>query len=135
MDEQILNLIMYSRDKIVPYQLESIRLLSRIMFTSVVQQSLLRKRWRQHQLDFIRDIHHSRFAQNAFNKYGIATFEIMELCPRELCIEREQWWIDTLKPDLNIQKIADSALGVKRTEETKRKCREAHLGKRLSEEL
>lgn len=58
----------------------------------------------------------------------------MELCPRELCIEREQWWIDTLKPDLNIQKIADSALGVKRTEETKRKCREAHLGKRLSEE-
>lgn len=93
-----------------------------------------RKRWRQHQLDFIRDIHHSRFAQNAFNKYGIATFEIMELCPRELCIEREQWWIDTLKPDLNIQKIADSALGVKRTEETKRKCREAHLGKRLSEE-
>lgn len=76
-----------------------------------------RKRWRQHQLDFIRDIHHSRFAQNAFNKYGIATFEIMELCPRELCIEREQWWIDTLKPDLNIQKIADSALGVKRTEE------------------
>ena len=77
-----------------------------------------RKRWRQHQLDFIRDIHHSRFAQNAFNKYGIATFEIMELCPRELCIEREQWWIDTLKPDLNIQKIADSALGVKRTEET-----------------
>lgn len=93
-----------------------------------------RKRWRQHQLDFIRDIHHSRFAQNAFNKYGIATFEIMELCPRELCIEREQWWIDTLKPDLNIQKIADSALGVKRTEETKRKCREAHLGKRLFEE-
>lgn len=93
-----------------------------------------RKRWGQHQLDFIRDIHHSRFAQNAFNKYGIATFEIMELCPRELCIEREQWWIDTLKPDLNIQKIADSALGVKRTEETKRKCREAHLGKRLSEE-
>lgn len=93
-----------------------------------------RKRWRQHQLDFIRDIHHSRFAQNAFNKYGIATFEIMELCPRELCIEREQWWIDTLKPDLNIQKIADSALGVKRTEEAKRKCREAHLGKRLSEE-
>jgi hypothetical protein len=93
-----------------------------------------RKRWRQHQLDFIRDIHHSRFAQNAFNKYGIAAFEIMELCPRELCIEREQWWIDTLKPDLNIQKIADSALGVKRTEETKRKCREAHLGKRLSEE-
>lgn len=93
-----------------------------------------RKQWRQHQLDFIRDIHHSRFAQNAFNKYGIATFEIMELCPRELCIEREQWWIDTLKPDLNIQKIADSALGVKRTEETKRKCREAHLGKRLSEE-
>lgn len=41
-----------------------------------------RKRWRQHQLDFIRDIHHSRFAQNAFNKYGIATFEIMELCPK-----------------------------------------------------
>lgn len=34
-----------------------------------------RKRWRQH---------HSRFAQNAFNKYGIATFEIMELCPRKL---------------------------------------------------
>lgn len=56
----------------------------------------------------------------------------MELCPRELCIEREQWWIDTLKTRPEIfKKIADSALGVKRTEETKRKCREAHLGKEV----
>lgn len=93
-----------------------------------------KKRWRQHQLGLIRNNHHSRYMQNAFNKYRTITFNVLELCSKEFCIEREQYWIDTLCPDLNINPFADSALGVKRTEETKQKCREAHLGKKLSEE-
>ena len=82
-----------------------------------------RKRGRQHQLDFIRDIHHSRFAQNAFNKYGIATFEIMELCPREAIAKRTAKQVKTIYQydlDGNLIKEWDSvkqageALGINR---------------------
>lgn len=77
-----------------------------------------RKRWRQHQLDFIRDIHHSRFAQNAFNKYGIATFEIMELCPRETAKQVKtiyQYDLDgNLIKEWDSVKQAGEALGINR---------------------
>jgi group I intron endonuclease len=38
--------------------------------------------------------------QNSYNKYGIENFvfEILEICPPEQCIEREQYYLDTLKP-------------------------------------
>lgn len=43
--------------------------------------------------------------QNAFNKYGEENFkfEIIEECVSEKCIEREQYWLDTIKSyDLEI---------------------------------
>ena len=35
---------------------------------------------------------------------------------------------------MNIAKIAGSSLGIKRTDKTKERCRQAHLGKKLSKE-
>lgn len=78
----------------------------------------------RNQLDFIRDIHHSRFAQNAFNKYGIATFEIMELCPRELCIERTAKQVKTIYQydlDGNLIKVWDSINSIENGTDYKRK--------------
>lgn len=51
--------------------------------------------------------------QNAWNKYGPSsfTFETIEKC--ENVIEREQYWIDTLKPWYNIRTIAESNQGIK----------------------
>lgn len=61
-------------------------------------------------------------------------FIVLEVCNPENCIEREQYYIDLLKPDMNVCKVAGSSLGVKRTDETKEKLRQIHLGKKLSKE-
>ena len=55
------------------------------------------------------------------NKYGIDNFkfEIIAKCPIEYVIKLEQWFIDNLKPQYNIAKIAGSNFGIKRTEEFK----------------
>lgn len=49
--------------------------------------------------------------------------EILEYCEPENVIEREQYYLDTLKPEYNILKIAGSTLGYTHTEETREKLR------------
>jgi len=65
----------------------------------------------------------------ALLKYGYSNFslEILEYCERLETIKREQYYIDKLKPDYNILKVAGSSLGFKHTEETKTKVRNALL--------
>lgn len=83
--------------------------------------------------------HHSKKLQNAYNKYGKGVFEfnILEVVNDvSFLIEAEQKWIDNLKPEYNMTLIAglNSHLGMKRSEETKKKISEALKGKKLSEE-
>lgn len=78
--------------------------------------------------------HHSIYLQRAYLKYGAAAFEfqiieVIENPTKELLETREQFYIDTLKPHYNIRKIAGSNLGIKRTEETKKKQSLLKLGK------
>ena len=56
----------------------------------------------------------------ALLKHGYSNFklEILEYCAPKECIEREQYYLDSLKPEYNIFKIAGSSLGHKHTEET-----------------
>jgi hypothetical protein len=99
--------------------------------------------------------------QHAWNKYGEQSFvcDVLELTLPQLLLEREQAWIDNLKPSLNIAPYAQSAhLGVKHTPESiakmsvkrrgkpphnigkphtpesREKNRQKHLGKTLSPE-
>lgn len=67
--------------------------------------------------------HHSKYLQNAYNKYGEDNFvfEIIEYCDPEYLIEREQWYIDNYQPKYNINPTAGSSFGVIRSEETKLK--------------
>jgi group I intron endonuclease len=53
--------------------------------------------------------------QRAILKYGISNFAfvILEFCPPEQLIEREQFYIDELKPEFNILTLAGSTLGYK----------------------
>lgn len=69
--------------------------------------------------------------QNSFNKHGETNFhfEVLEYCLPELLIEREQHYLDTLNPFYNILIIANSSLGVKRTDEYKIKHRAALKGR------
>jgi group I intron endonuclease len=54
-------------------------------------------------------------------KHGYANFslDILEYCDRNLLIEREQYYLDNLKPEYNILNIANSRLGSKQSEATK----------------
>lgn len=56
----------------------------------------------------------------ALLKYGHSNFslDILEYCEVNKVIEREQYYIDTLKPEYNILQIAGSSYGYKHTEET-----------------
>jgi group I intron endonuclease len=58
----------------------------------------------------------------ALLKYGYAEFrlEILEYCYREVLIEREQFYFDTLIPEYNILKIAGSPLGYRHSEASKK---------------
>lgn len=94
-----------------------------------------RRRWNEHKHDLRNDKHHSSLLQRAWNKYTEFRFEfkILEFVPPELCIEREQWWLDLFGSYLkengyNICPTAGNCLGVKHSEETKQKKRESMLG-------
>ena len=84
-----------------------------------------------------RNVHHSRYLQNAFNVYkedGFI-FEIVELIADiNTLLNREQYWIDILHPAYNTMKDIKSHIGIKRSEETKHKMSLSQTGKKHSKE-
>jgi group I intron endonuclease len=97
--------------------------------------------------------HYNDYLQRAWNKYGEENFkfEIIEVLDKSCLIEREQHYLDTLKPEYNVSTSATGGnlgpevgrklsilkrgnrnnLGKKFSEEHKRKIGEANKGKRL----
>ena len=72
----------------------------------------------------------------AILKYGRNNFrlEILEYCNLDILLEREQYYIDLLKPEYNLLTTAGSSLGYRHTEETlaKFKAREFSAETRLN---
>jgi hypothetical protein len=80
--------------------------------------------------------------QSSVNKYGLHNFicEIHEIVNDNdalnlVLIEKEQYWLDTLKPydrqiGYNISPTAGRMLGVKHTEESRKRMSESHIGNR-----
>lgn len=95
----------------------------------------IKHRWMRHKTQLINQTHHSILLQRAYNKYQDITFEIMEECPKEELIKREQFWIDTLAPAYNVCKIAGSTLGCKLTEEQLKKRKELRTSPTFKEKL
>ena len=79
------------------------------------------QRWWRHTCDLRKNKHHSQHLQRAWNKYGKESFElsILEECEpvKETLLDREQYYLDTFRPEYNICPKAYSCLGIKRTEE------------------
>ena len=79
--------------------------------------------------------HLNRYGSMAINKallkYGYSGFklEILEYCEPSNCIDREQYYLDLLKPEYNILKTAGSSLGYQHLEEAKKRISEASLGR------
>ena len=63
------------------------------------------------------------------NGYSGFSLEILEYCEQDEVLNREQYYIDHLKPEYNLLRIAGSRLGIKHSEETITKLK----GRKLSE--
>lgn len=71
--------------------------------------------------EHIKGIRSNLLLQNAIKKYTLEDFIfiVIEYCDSKELIYREQYYIDSLKPEYNIALIAGSSLGIRRSEETK----------------
>lgn len=121
----------------------------------------LRKRQYEHFRTLRHGTHNNPKLQHAWNKYGEQAFifDVIEFVLPAILLEREQHWLDTLKPFFNIAISTQSAhmgmkhtpesiakisanrkgkpphnLGKKHSPEAREKNRQAHLGKKLSQE-
>lgn len=72
-------------------------------------------RWGNHKSKLKDNKHYNKHLQYAYNKYGSDNFkyEILEVCLKEDLIKREQYYIDTLKPQYNINPEANRPINYK----------------------
>lgn len=98
--------------------------------------SFVQSRWRLHKSHLIKNIHSNKHLQNSFNRCGKESFQfiLIEECSIDILIEREQYWIDFLnttdrQKGYNNRLYAENNIGIKRSEETRKKISEAKKGK------
>jgi len=97
----------------------------------------IKKRWAQHRRDLRGNKHHSQYLQNSWAKYGEENFVfevILDVEDKNNLIKWEQVWMDALKPEYNMCKVAGSCLGIKASDETRAKLSAVHKGRVLSDE-
>jgi len=92
------------------------------------------RRKKRHFEDLKKGNHHSIILQRAYNKYGVDLFEIsilesFEYITKQDILNKEQFYLDTIKPVYNICKTAGSQLGSKRDVNFKEACRKRMKGK------
>jgi group I intron endonuclease len=86
--------------------------------------------------------HPNRHLQRAWVKYGEAAFafEVLELCPPDQCVPREQVWMDTLRAadqrfGYNLAAVAGSNRGMKLSAEHRARLSAANTGRRMPEHV
>lgn len=77
----------------------------------------------------------NRPIDRALLKHGFSNFrfEILEYCSSEDVLRREQYYLDLIKPQYNIAKIAGSTLGYKHSQESIEKMRNIILSDEVRE--
>ena len=87
-------------------------------------------RWKSHISYLKRGAHHNKHLQAAWNKYTKEAFifEVLELTTKDKLLNREQFYMDTMKPEYNKAPTAGSPRGFRVSEETKRKLSISHKG-------
>jgi len=95
------------------------------------------RRWNAHRCNLRLGKHHCKHLQNAYVKYGAASFdwEIVEfVADKNDLLKREQFWLDFFRPAYNKRAKADSCLGVKRSDESRKRMADAQRGRKQSPE-
>jgi len=102
----------------------------------------LQGRKEHHLNDLASNRHWNRHLQAAWNKYGADRFQfcVLEYCESDLCLVREQYWIDHYQAadqrfGYNLSPTAGSPLGVRRSEKTKKLISKVKKKQGLSPEL
>jgi group I intron endonuclease len=72
------------------------------------------QRFQDHKKTLRSNRHSNFYLQKSWNKYNEESFsfEVVEFCEKEKCIEREQFYINSLSPEYNICRTAGNTLGV-----------------------
>lgn len=89
-------------------------------------------RWNAHRTGLANNKHHSRHLQSSWLKHGAEAFafEIIEFCEEARLLEREQFWLDSVRPEFNICPTAGNTLGRRFTSEAKEKIRAKAIGRK-----
>lgn len=89
----------------------------------------LRQRFARHKQDLRAQRHHNQKLQRSWNKYGESDFLFGEIekCEESRLVEREQFWMNEIKPYFNILRTAYSARGYRHDEAAKEKMSAASL--------
>jgi group I intron endonuclease len=96
-------------------------------------------RWTMHRSHLKTQRHRNSKLQRHANKYGVEDlfFIILEQFPfmsKEHLLSREQYYIDSISPWFNLSPTASSVLGIKRTDEAKKKYSISQKNKVVSAE-
>lgn len=92
----------------------------------------IEKRWAEHRRGLKKGVHHSRHLQSSWAKHGegVFRFEVLEFCGAQALLTREQHYLDVLRPEFNICKIAGSTLGRIHGPETRAKIAAKAVGRK-----
>ena len=89
-------------------------------------------RFRLHKHELIHNKHHSVHLQRAYNIHGKDAFKYQVLFTclknKEVLQRFENYFYQLYKPEYSMRIVAESCLGIKRSEESNRKNSEAHKG-------
>lgn len=93
-------------------------------------------RWYQHRSLLRKGCHHAPYLQRSWNTHGETAFSmrVLEECPMEQLLEREQFYIDGFRPVYNVSAVAGTRRGVPQTTETIERVRKALTGTRRTPE-
>ena len=96
------------------------------------------KRFNEHKNRIIQNKHSNKYLQNLCLKLGVdkLKYEILANCPLEYLLKMEQWFINNLKPELNLAEIvgrppANRKRGYKMSEEAKQNISKARTGQKI----
>jgi group I intron endonuclease len=96
----------------------------------------IKRRWRQHLNNLRCGEHTNRHLQSSWNQYGEGgfAFSVLEHCPSEALVSREQFYFESICPELNLNPLAATNLGFRHSLKTIEKMRGARLGIPLTPE-
>lgn len=97
----------------------------------------IKERFWQHRTFLRMNKHGNIHLQRSWNKHGENSFDFipLEYCSSGICIEREQYYIDTLLPEFNISPTAGNRLGCKQDNSKSQANRTKALRDRITPEI